>query len=96
MNVLGMGPLELAVIVGLALIVFGPDKLPEIARQVGKAIADIRRVSAEVTGDFQRSLMLEEDPPRPTPPPAPMASPPPVPHRSPRSAADDDVLRPPY
>ncbi len=64
MNFLGMGPLELIVIVGLALVVFGPDKLPEMARQAARTVAQIRRISSEVTGDLQRSLQLD-DPPRP-------------------------------
>jgi len=63
-NFLGMGPLELIVIVGLALVVFGPDKLPEMARQAARTVAQIRRISSEVTGDLQRSLQLD-DPPRP-------------------------------
>ncbi len=65
MNFLGMGPLELIVILGLALVVFGPDKLPEIARQVARTVVQIRRISSEVTGDLQRSLQLD-DPPRST------------------------------
>lgn len=57
-----MGPLELIVILGLALVVFGPEKLPDIARQVARTIVQIRRISAEVTGDLQRSLQLDDPP----------------------------------
>jgi Tat protein translocase TatB subunit len=58
-----MGPLELIVILGLALVVLGPDKLPDIARQVARTVAQIRKISSEVTGDLQRSLQID-DPPR--------------------------------
>jgi Tat protein translocase TatB subunit len=61
-NILGMGPLELLVIVALALVVFGPEKLPEMAQQVGKAIREIRRVTSDVTDEIQRSI----EPERPT------------------------------
>lgn len=76
MNFLGMGPLELLLILGLALIVFGPGKLPEVARQVGKTVGELRRVSNEVTRELQRSINVEPDtsspsPVRHTPPLAP-------------------------
>ena len=101
MNIFGMGPLELLLILGLALVVFGPDKLPEIARQVGKTVAEIRRVSSEVTGELQRGLQLEDDPkaPRPTihPPPASTPSPPPAASSAtPYSPPGSDEPRPPY
>lgn len=60
MNFLGMGPLELGLVAALALVVFGPDKLPELARQLGKAIGEVRRISGEATSEFQRSLSIDE------------------------------------
>jgi sec-independent protein translocase protein TatB len=59
MNILGMGPMEILLIVVLALIVFGPAKLPEIMGQVGKAIADFRRVTSELSDDFNRTIQAE-------------------------------------
>src|SRR5215210_6991250 len=59
MNFLGMGPMELMLILVLALIVFGPGKLPEIAGQVGKAVRDVRRATTELSGEFNRTLSLE-------------------------------------
>ncbi len=60
MEIFGMGPLEIALIAALALVVFGPDKLPELARQIGKVLGDIRRISMEVTSEFQRSIAVDE------------------------------------
>lgn len=59
----GIGAPELLVIAVLALIIFGPEKLPEIAGQVGKAIRDFRRMSDELTGEFNRTMQLDAPPP---------------------------------
>src|ERR1700680_1986608 len=59
MNILGMGPLELVLIMVLALIVFGPARLPEIMGQVGKAINDFRRATSELSDEFNRTIQAE-------------------------------------
>ena len=59
MNILGMGPMEIVLIVVLALIVFGPAKLPQIMGQVGKAIADFRRATSELSDEFNRTIQAE-------------------------------------
>ena len=59
MNFLGMGPMELMVILVLALIVFGPGKLPEIAGQVGRVVRDFRRMTGELSSEFNRTISLE-------------------------------------
>src|ERR1700730_17547354 len=59
MNILGMGPMEVLLIVVLALIVFGPAKLPEIMAQVGKAIGDFRRATSELSDEFNRTIQSE-------------------------------------
>src|SRR5207245_1044588 len=59
MNILGMGPMEILLIVVLALIVFGPAKLPEIMGQVGKAINDFRRATSELSDEFNRTIQAE-------------------------------------
>lgn len=59
-----LGGGEILVIMLVALLVLGPSKLPDAARQLGKAVAEFRKVS----GGFQRELRaaLEADP-QPTP-----------------------------
>lgn len=59
MNFLGMGPLELLLIAALALVVFGPEKLPELARQLGRVLGDVRRMTSDATAEFQRSLSVD-------------------------------------
>ena len=53
----------------LALIIFGPKKLPQIARQVGKALNEFRRASNEFKAQIEQEIAnLEHDsPPRPLP-----------------------------
>ena len=45
----GIGPTELVVILVVALLVLGPKRLPEIARALGKGLAEFRRATADVT-----------------------------------------------
>ena len=48
-----IGPLEILVVAMLALIVFGPEKLPGMARSIGKTINELRRMATEVKSDFE-------------------------------------------
>lgn len=67
-----VGPAEVLVILVVALLVLGPTKLPEAARQMGKAMSEFRRVTAglqdEVRGVLDEHLAAE-------PPPAPLVTP---------------------
>lgn len=47
-----LGTAEIAVILVLALLVFGPQKLPEIGRQIGSAYRELNRMRNEVTRVF--------------------------------------------
>ena len=49
MDILGIGPLELVLILVIALLVFGPDKLPEIGAKLGKGVRDLRQLSREIS-----------------------------------------------
>jgi TatA/E family protein of Tat protein translocase len=75
MNFLGMGPMELMVILVLALVIFGPGKLPEIAGQVGRVVRDFRRTTSDLSSEFNRTLSLEveERKAAKAPAPAPVA-----------------------
>ena len=45
---LNVGPLELFVVLAVALIVVGPERLPELARSIGRALRQLRQVQDEV------------------------------------------------
>jgi TatA/E family protein of Tat protein translocase len=56
----GIGMPELLLILGLALIVLGPKKLPELARALGKGLAEFRRATDELKDEF-RNMEREID-----------------------------------
>ncbi|HUG16023.1 MAG TPA: twin-arginine translocase TatA/TatE family subunit [Thermomicrobiales bacterium] len=56
MSFFGMGSMEIVVIMIIALIIFGPGRIPEIAGQAGKAVRDFRRITRELTSEFQESI----------------------------------------
>ena len=54
MGFFGMGVQEIVIIAIVALIIFGPDRLPEMASQAGKLLRDARRMTADLQGEFER------------------------------------------
>ena len=56
MDFLGIGPLELIVVLIIAFIVVGPERLPELARSVGKTMRDVRALSQGLTNEWQREI----------------------------------------
>jgi TatA/E family protein of Tat protein translocase len=48
----GIGMTELLVILGIGLLVIGPKKLPELARSLGKGLAEFRRASTDMRREF--------------------------------------------
>ncbi len=71
MNLFGLSPGELLLIMMVALVVLGPEKLPETAASVGKWIREFRRVTEELSSQFaaenplaelQRALSLTDEP----------------------------------
>lgn len=61
MNIFGIGLPEMMVVLVLALLVFGPKKLPEIGRSLGKAIRGFQEASREFETEIKREVtQLEE------------------------------------
>ena len=54
MNVFGIGLPEMALIMVVALLIFGPKKLPEIGKSMGKAIRSFQDASKEFEDEFKR------------------------------------------
>lgn len=67
---MNLGPIEIVTVAVFALIVFGPRRLPEMARATGKMLGELRRMSQEVTDGFKAGLE-EPDEPKSFPPPGP-------------------------
>jgi sec-independent protein translocase protein TatA len=55
-----LGMPELIVIFVIALIIFGPRKLPELGRSLGKSIAEFKRASNELKSTLEEEIRLEE------------------------------------
>lgn len=55
MSIMGMGWQEIMIVLVGALLIFGPDRLPEVAGQIGKFMRDIRKMTGDLTGELERT-----------------------------------------
>ena len=56
----GLGPAEVVVVLIIALIVFGPGRLPEIGQALGSTIRDFREASSGITRELTREMEATE------------------------------------
>lgn len=56
-----LGPAEILVVFVVALLLFGPDRLPEIGRQVARAMNELRRMQESIRGELNGVFDLDED-----------------------------------
>jgi sec-independent protein translocase protein TatB len=56
----GIGMPELAVIIVVALVVLGPKRLPEVARSLGKGLAEFRRLTGDVNKELEAARHMIE------------------------------------
>ena len=61
MNIFGVGPMEMGIIAVAALLIFGPGRLPEVMGQAGKAVRDFRNMTAELSGEFEKTFAEAKD-----------------------------------
>ena len=97
-----IGMPELIIIFVIALIIFGPRKLPELGRSLGKSIGEFKKASNELRTTFDEEIRLEEESDQRTAiraeqdtaiaaaAPPPSATPPPV---TPASPVNETVSR---
>lgn len=67
MNLLGIGPLELILIVAIALIVLGPAKLLSSARSIGKLFGEARSKVEEAKSAIEETIVETPDKPQDMP-----------------------------
>ena len=61
MNIFGIGLPEIAVIVVLALLIFGPKRLPQLGKTIGKTLKGLQTASKEFENEINKSLKLHEN-----------------------------------
>jgi sec-independent protein translocase protein TatA len=90
--IFNVGPAEILVILFVALIVFGPKRLPEVGRQVGRAMHELRKmqetVKAELEGVLHPDFTPPPDEPKALEEPDHTTAPPP--YENPLAAPRDD------
>ncbi len=57
----GIGPTELIVILVIALLVIGPKKLPDLAKSLGKGLAEFRRATSDITTELDNARIVVQD-----------------------------------
>ena len=66
----GIGGFELLLLMVVVLLLFGSDKLPGLARGMGKSIREFKKAAAGVEEEIRQALEEPPETPRPAPPPA--------------------------
>jgi sec-independent protein translocase protein TatA len=86
-----VGMPELLIILTIALIIFGPRKLPELGRSLGRSLQEFKRASNELKSTLDEEIRIEEDRDRkrqhaevPASPPSTAPDEPVVPRQAPR------------
>jgi Tat protein translocase TatB subunit len=51
---------ELLIILAIALLVFGPKRLPEVSKSIGRAVREFRRASDEIKGKIEQEIQASE------------------------------------
>jgi TatA/E family protein of Tat protein translocase len=64
----GLGFGEIVLILILALVIFGPRRLPEMGRSIGRSLREFRRAASDLRAEIEEDVVAE--PPKPPPAPA--------------------------
>ena len=85
---MSVGPMEIIIVLALALLIFGPKRLPEMGRTLGRAAREFRKASDEVKGVLNLGLNDDQETPGGTAAAVTAAAPPHTPGDGPWSPED--------
>jgi TatA/E family protein of Tat protein translocase len=60
MDFLGIGPMEILLILIIGLLIFGPEKLPQIGRDLGKTLRSFKKATTDISAEVSRELEKEK------------------------------------
>lgn len=60
MDFFGIGPMEILLILIIGLLIFGPGRIPQIARDMGKAIRSFKKATTDLSVEVSRELKEEK------------------------------------
>ena len=61
MNIFGIGLPEIVVIFVLGLLIFGPKRLPQLGKTIGKTLKGVQSASKEFENEISKTLQLNEN-----------------------------------
>ena len=61
MDFFGIGPLELLLILIILMVVVGPEKIPDIARRMGRAVRAFRGATTQITREIEKEMKSVQD-----------------------------------
>ncbi len=91
----GIGTTELLIIFFVILLLFGPKKLPELARGLGKSIKEFKKASTEIEDDIKAAIETEDSPAQAQTPVKPVTTSPPETPAEPSQAEENKISPPP-
>src|SRR5438067_11315797 len=59
---LGLSMTEIVIVLGLALLLLGPDQLPSIAKTLGKGMREIRKATDDLKSTFEQEMVRLDEP----------------------------------
>jgi sec-independent protein translocase protein TatB len=71
----GLSMTEIIIILGLALLLLGPDQLPSLAKSLGKGLRELRKATDDIKGQFESEIARIDLDPQPQKAIAPVPAP---------------------
>ena len=60
MDFFGIGPMEIILILVIGLLIFGPDKLPQIGRDLGRTLRSFKKATTDLSAEMSKELEEEK------------------------------------